>query len=248
MRMLCCLALLLLPLTLAAKETVRIASLYWPPYSGEQLERQGASLAVLRAALENRGMTLQVDFYPWTRTVAIVHDPKSPYVGYGPEYYSPKVIAEFACTQPVGTSPLGFMQRSDHPVQWKTLADLSAYRIGVVRDYVNTLEFDYAVANGQLKVDAVVDDLSNLKKLIYKRLDLAVIDPNVLAYLFATDKTVHRYRGIIEMNPSILENKQLFFCFRKTPDMMALVKQINLGLQAIDAKGIFEEYLKRNLE
>jgi len=247
MRLLLC-VLLLLPWSASMSETIKVASLYWPPYSGAQLEGQGASIAVLRAALKTQGIMLDVDFYPWTRTVALAKNEQSPYVGYGPEYYAPSIEAEFEFTASIGGSPLGFMQRSDHPVQWTTLTDLSAFRVGVVRDYVNTIEFDYAVARGQLKVDAVVDDLSNLKKLIYKRLDLAVIDSNVLSYLFATDKTVHRYRGIIEMNSQLLETKQLFFCFRKGRDNERLLKKINQGLKQIDANAIFQDYLKRNLE
>ena len=47
-----------------------LTSLLGPPYSGQQLAEQGASIAVARAALKVMGHQLEVDFYPWSRCKA----------------------------------------------------------------------------------------------------------------------------------------------------------------------------------
>ena len=45
-------------LGMAQDKVIRLTSLEWPPYSGEAVDAQGASVAVVRAALEAVGYRL----------------------------------------------------------------------------------------------------------------------------------------------------------------------------------------------
>ena len=67
-------------LSAAKADTLMLTSLLWPPYSGEQLTEQGASIAVVRAALKVMGHELDVDFYPWSRAVKLATMPNSDYI------------------------------------------------------------------------------------------------------------------------------------------------------------------------
>jgi polar amino acid transport system substrate-binding protein len=51
---------------------IRLTSLEWPPYVGEAVERQGASIAVVRAAAEAMGYRVEVCFLPWGQQAAEV--------------------------------------------------------------------------------------------------------------------------------------------------------------------------------
>lgn len=75
----------------AQDKVIRLTSLEWPPYSGEKVAEQGASVAVVRAAAAAMGYTLEVKFFPWSRAVAMAQDEKSGMHGYFPECHSEQV-------------------------------------------------------------------------------------------------------------------------------------------------------------
>lgn len=237
------LVLLLLVKPVMAGPVVHLTSLNWPPYADPQLPQQGASIAVARAAFAAVGYELVVDFYPWSRAVYLAGDEGSEYAGYFPEYFSPEIGKEFIFSEAIGSGPLGLVQNAAKPLVWESLADLADYRIGVVKDYVNTREFDALVAKQELQVSEVLTDKSNIQKTAYLRVDGAVIDRNVLDFSLKTDPELQLLAGKVSFNERILENKQLYVCFKKSRPEVA--RLFNEGLQKIDAAKIQADYLSR---
>lgn len=228
-------------------KTVYLTSLEWPPYSSQTLDEQGASIVVAKAAFLTMGYDLQVDFYPWMRAVDYGKKHKK-YIGYFPEYHAKSIEKEFIFSDEIGKSPLGFVENKNKSIKWKTLKDLSKYKIGTVSGYVNTLEFDTMVANKQLTVDAVVDDITNIKKVIKSRIDLAVIDRYVLQYLLLNDDSVKKDANKVQFNSKLMENKKLYICFRKNRAGKKLNKIFNQGLRKIDVDKIMNDYFKEVLK
>lgn len=219
---------------------IRLTSLDWPPYSGAALVGGGASVAVSRAALKAAGLQLEVAFFPWQRAMAYGLG-RPEYAGYFPEYWAP----ERACawSDSLGTSPLGFVQHRDAPIRWQRLEDLAGTPIGTVSGYVNTTRFDALAASGRLQVDPVPNDLINLRKVAARRIPMAVIDPHVLAYLIRAENIIGE--ELLEMNPRLLEIKQLYICFRDTVRGRELRDRFNDGLQRIDATAIRARHMPR---
>ncbi|QNM98577.1 substrate-binding periplasmic protein [Chitinimonas koreensis] len=229
-------------MAVAQAQTVKLASLDWPPYTGAKLPDQGASAAVAKAAFKAMGYDLVIEFYPWSRAVdSGKSDPA--FAGYFPEYDSADVRKEFTLSEPMGSGPLGLAQRVDAPVSWSSIADLASKKVGVVQDYVNTAEFDARVAAKQQKVDVAPDDSRNLLKLGSGRNDLAVVDSNVFAYLMKTDPQLKPFAGKLAMNPKIMEDKKLYVCFKKNAEGQKWAKIFNDGLKKIDVKAIMAKHL-----
>lgn len=223
-----------------SKDHVRLTSLDWPPFSGMNLENQGLSTAVVDRTLARAGLEMDVEFLPWQRAVATgLRGPG--FSGYFPEYR----VAAMEGTQclfssSIGSSPLGFAERSDAPVAWSDLSDLRGRRIGTVRGYVNTEKFDAAVAADILSVDPSVDDATNLRKLAAGRLDLAVIDINVLRHLVTTDPDLKPLAGRLRFNERILEDKTLHVCFRPGTEGEALRRRFDAALLAARSDSVQE--------
>lgn len=234
--------LLLSQLSMAEK-VVKLTSLDWPPYSGKTLSDQGASVAVAKAAFAAMGYTLKVDFFPWSRAVAQAKNDKSAYAGYFPEYYSDDIAKEFTYSDVMGNGPLGFVEQKSKPIHWETLSDLKPFRIGVVQDYVNTADFDAMAAAREIKTEAVISDKNNLLKVINGRLDLAVIDKNVMEYLFKTDKALKGKKGKASFNATLLEDKKLYICFKNNAQGKEMAKIFNEGLKKIDIDAIMAKHL-----
>jgi polar amino acid transport system substrate-binding protein len=209
---------------------VRLASLEWPPFSGEALPDQGTQIAIARTAFEAVGYRLEVDFFPWSRTIRLGEQEHSGYAGYFPEYLDPKLAERCIFSGATDHSPLGFAQRNDRPVHWQTLNELSSLRIGVVQDYVNTPGFDRQVSEGTLGVIKTTSDLQNLRMLMAGRLDLAVIDSRVMDYLVSQDRELNTRREQLSFNPHILGMKSLHICFQRTQQGAHLNRVFSQGL------------------
>lgn len=227
-----------------AEKTIYLTSLDWPPYSGDALNEQGASVAVAKAAFKAMGYTLVVEFYPWSRAVNLAQKADSKYMGYFPEYYSDAVAKDFAYSDAMGNGPLGFAQNAKKPVTWNSMDDLSQFSIGVVRDYVNTTEFDNRVASGKIKVIPVSADVNNMQKVAAGRIDMAVVDKNVMNYLFENDAKLASMKGKASFNSKLLEDKKLFICFKNTGQGSKLRDIFNEGLKKIDVSAIMNKHLK----
>lgn len=230
-------------LSFSADKVVRLTSLDWPPYSGKHLAQQGASVAVAKAAFKAMGYDLQVSFFPWSRAVALAKDGKSNFSGYFPEYYSDDTAKDFIYSEAMGSGPLGFAERKDNSIAWSDLNDLKAYKIGVVQDYINTTDFDAMVASKALKTSSTTSDTKNLLKMVNGRLDLAVVDKNVMNYLFKTDKGLAKKSANAQFNSTLLEDKKLFICFKKNAKGEELAKIYNEGLKKIDITSIMNKHL-----
>ncbi|MCL9781976.1 transporter substrate-binding domain-containing protein [Vibrio sp. S4M6] len=223
-------------------ETLTLTSLDWPPYSGKSLPEQGASVAVVKAAVEAMGHSLKVEFYPWSRTVHLAKTDKK-IAGYFPEYKFDSTDIVFS--DKIGTGPLGFVENVSAPVTWSNLNDLKSYKIGVVRGYVNTTEFDAMVASGKIQADAAKSDELNLKKVATKRVQLAVIDSNVLKYLVSHTPSLKQYDKTLVMNPKLLAEKGLYIAFTNDAEGKRWKAIVDEGLSKIDVNKVMNEHLNK---
>ncbi|ABI39354.1 conserved hypothetical ABC transporter protein [Shewanella sp. MR-4] len=235
--MLCC--LLSMANTVFA-DTLKLTSLLWPPYSGQQLAQQGASVAVAQAAFARMEQQLLVDFYPWSRAIKLAAMPSSDYIGYFPEYYFE--TDKFVFSKPIGISPLGLVEQKSHPISWHYLTDLNRYTLGVVKDYVNTDSLDLMIASGSQPVEAVTSDEQNIKKVAAGRIDGAVIDVNVL-YFLLKQPHLQPLADKLQVNKQLLANKQLYVAFRNTEEGRHWRDVFDQGLAQLDIESIMGELL-----
>lgn len=238
------LCLLVLSQLLQAAPLIRLTSLEWPPYTGQSLPQQGATSAIVMQAFAAAGYDFEPAFYPWTRAVNLARDHADEYPGYFPEYLTEATAARCVLSEPVGSSPLGFVEPVDKPVLWQTLDDLAGLNIGVVQDYVNTTEFDERVGRGDLTTTRVIRDSNSIRMVAGRRLDLAVIDRNVFRFLLSS-QGMRQISNKVRFNNRLLENKLLYVCF--SPGQEALRDAFNTGLKTLQPDVLQREYLEQNL-
>lgn len=243
-------ALLLACCGVKASEVVRLASLEWEPYIGENMPEQGYVAALVRAAYAERGVPVQITFYPWARALHLARIGELD--GLMPEYFDQTREAEFRFSQPFTGGPLGLYKRRDAAIQFavnpqrdaqRAFSALRGQRFGVVRGYLNTPEFDAA---DYLVKEAAISDEINLRKLVFERVDLVVIDVLVAEHLLRT--RLQRYRTRLELMPPPLQEKSLYIAFsKKSRRAEAALAQFNEGLLALKANGQLEALRTRLL-
>ncbi|BBD08389.1 substrate-binding periplasmic protein [Desulfovibrio ferrophilus] len=214
----------------AQAETIRLATLEWPPYIGQELEQQGYVAEIIRTAFARSDIEVDLTFMPWKRTVEETRVGR--FQGYVPEYFSQELRKDFVFSIPVPGGPLVLLARRGSGISYSTLKDLTPYRIGIVKGYVNTREFDAA---SYLNKQPFVDDLTNLRMLLRKRVDLVTMD--LLVGLYLARKHLGGTRDIEALQPA-LEHKLLYLCFPKSrDDHLRLLVAFNSGITAMMADG-----------
>lgn len=228
---------------------VRIATLDWPPYTGADLPKGGASTEVVRQAFEHAGMEPKVSYVPWKRAIAMAKNGLDGVVAYFPGYHCHHVEG-FVPSDPIGAGPLGFADNVAAPLEWSSLDDIGERKlaVGTVLGYANTDEFDAKAGTGWIRAIPAPDDTTNLKKLARGRIDAAVIDKMVLAYLLATEPELKGEAGAIRFNATPLEDKTLYICFTDTEEGRALRDAFNIGLAELDVPGIVDDYFAREFK
>ncbi len=219
---------------------IKLSTTDWKPYIGKTMKNNGYVAELVKKAFKNSGYDVDIDFVPWARAVKMAQDNKVN--GYFPEYYSDSLKDNFLVSVPFPGGPLGFFMRKGEPITFKTLKDLSSYKIGVVRGYINTAEFDSAT---YLTKDEATDDLMNFNKLVKKRIDLVVCDKFVGLFILGQDLPAHK-DSIVFMNPP-LEEKKLYICIsKKDPKAEILMKAFNAGYQKMKDAGDVDLIMKKN--
>jgi polar amino acid transport system substrate-binding protein len=231
-----------------AKPVVRLASLEWEPYIGSKLPDQGYVAALIRAAFADQGIKVEIEIYPWARALHLART--GAVDGLTPEYFNTSRESEFKFSAPFPGGPLVLYKRRGDAISFSVdpvrnqdaaLQALKKKRFGVVRGYLNTPVFD--AAKYLIKEEAS-DDATNLRKLVYGRIDLAVIDRRVAEHLIRT--SYPDYSRKIEPMAPPLADIPLYIAFsRKSPHMGETLAAFNRGLAAMRADGRLEALYQR---
>lgn len=222
---------------LSEEKTLSLAVLDWKPYAGEKLENFGFGSKILTAAFNRAGYTVTFSFMPWVRALKDTEAGKYDAVCYG--YYSDKRARMYALSKPFIESALVFCKHKDSDISYHSLQDLKPYRIGIVRGFVNTAQFDAAT---YLKKEEVGNEILNLKKLLNKRVDLILIDKYVAQYHINT--IFHKTKSDFDFILPPLKTHPLYVMFsKKVKNYKKTLKDFNDGLEQIILDGTREKIL-----
>ena len=222
-------------------KTLQLASLEWMPFAGSALPEDGVSGAIIAAVEKRLGNSVKVQYFDWKDAVAKVENDPA-FAAYFPAYYTAE-RAQSTCylSQPIGKSETGIGYLKESPIQWKKLADLSSFKIGVVEGYANSAAFDAAVKQGSQPVEVSGSDTNNVRKLVTKKVPGIVVDKLVLRYL--TMKTAAK--DSVLFSDHLLTENTLHVCFRRSPAGKAMQEAFDAELKKVDLNKLEAAYLKR---
>ncbi|MEB0138840.1 MULTISPECIES: transporter substrate-binding domain-containing protein [unclassified Undibacterium] len=225
---------------------LRLASLEWSPYVGHALPEEGWVAAIVKAAAGAAHWRSEIAYFPWSRTLQEgLNNPE--FAGYFPAFYLKEREKSCYFSHSLGNSVVGFASLSDKHFDWQSLSDLKGLTIGTVQDYANGEEFDTLVQQRLLKTDNAPSDLSNLRKLLIGRVDVIVIDQNVLRQLLITEPALSKVRQQIIFHAKALTTFSMHICFQHTPRGLILQKSFDNGLEKLNLKKMENLYFSNLL-
>jgi polar amino acid transport system substrate-binding protein len=221
-------------------DVLQVTGSLWSPYVDGDLPNGGLAADLVRTALNRAGYEVEANVETWSRA----------YEGAAVGVYDvvPAIWqneargGDLIFSNPYLLNDIIFMTRRGVLVEYRTLSDLSGYRIGVVREYAYEEAFDNhpdlrRVVNNHL--------IQNLLLLRQDRLDIVVGDkwsllhqiaqfmPDDLGYFRALDKPLARRAlrlGVSRMNP----------------DAPEIVAAFDEAIAAMRADGTYDEIVRRH--
>lgn len=230
----------------AADKPVEILTLEWPPYTAAALPDGGATTSIVRKAFEAAGYQVTVRFLPWKRAVDTVANASNTPIAFFPGYNCNQTPGLMA-SDVIGDSLLGFAQNTEAPLVWSALDDLKGKSVGTVLGYSNTPDFDAMTADGRIRADVAAEDVTNMRKLVAKRIDAAVIDKFVLEYLRKKDAVLSANAQALEFNAKPLQTNPLYVCARDDDAGRRLIQDVNGALKRLDIGALTKEYFDKAL-
>lgn len=234
--------------------SIRIATLDWPPYIGRDICRQGWVQQLTVALLASQGYAVESVFYPWARAVRMTEIGRADMLY--PEYFiEPDAGSDvhghegtnrrdhLYLSEAFPGGPIAFMRRVGEDIPFDgDLRSLKDERIGVVRGYQNTPEFDRLMAEGFFNIDAGKDDIENARKLAGERINLLIGDPAVVQFAVANaDMPESQRERIIDrittVDPLIQYNHLYYAIARKGEHGERLRRDMDLALAEFERSG-----------
>ncbi len=199
---------------------IKIASLNWAPYTGENLKDYGIVTKKVKKIFSKMDYEIEISFMAWKRVLYEVE--QGNYDVGCPAYYSEERAKKYIMSDKIMDTPLVFIKNKTSKIEYNKLEDLKDYKIGVVRGYVNTKEFDNASYLNKFEGSS---DIQNLRLLASKRLDIVVID-KIVAKNLISENNEFKNKFIFIEKP--LDNKPLHLLFsRKNKNNLELVENFN---------------------
>lgn len=245
----------------ASEKKVTLATGEWEPYVGSEMANYGFASEIVAEAFRKAGYELELQFYQWDEAVKLAEAGRVD--GFFPAYYAKTREESFVFSDSFAESPVGLFKKSSLPTgppvtykvggrhitysvdpridQTEALKGLKKFKIGVVKSYVNTPEFD--AADFLMKEEALSDE-ANLKKLFRDEVQLIFIDKYVANNLIA--KKFPWYLNEFELMEPPLEIKALYIAFsKKTKDHNQKLKAFNTGLSLMEKDGMLKQIKAR---
>ncbi|MBF0353311.1 MAG: transporter substrate-binding domain-containing protein [SAR324 cluster bacterium] len=234
-----------------ATKKIKIATLDWAPYIGQDICKQGWVQQLTIAILASQGYEITSAFYPWARAVSNVEKGTEDLLY--PEYFieseapsdvvkGSKRLDNLALSGRFPGGPLAFMKRKGETDHYQgDFQNLKGEKIGVVSGYQNTPEFDSLMDQGFFSTDKATDDLINAKKLVNKRINLIIGDPAVIRFTIATSLKDAEAKSILNqletVKPLIQYNHLYFALSKKKSDWALTLELINRTIAEFEASG-----------
>lgn len=224
---------------LFARETISIATSYFPPYSSYRHKSEGFVNHVIRESFKLEKYATQFKYLPWKRSKLDTIKGKYQATSYWTCSKNNQKV--FLCSDPITEEKYLFFFRADHPLkEWNTLNDLKSYEIGATAGYTYTAEFWEAAKKKNLNIQVVSNDRQNMVKLIRKRINLLISEPHVISLMLRNHFEPEIAR-LIKSNPkplNIISGRLMFPKSRK--DAPKLHKIFNRGLKKLKLSRKFD--------
>ncbi|RMF12899.1 MAG: amino acid ABC transporter substrate-binding protein [Gammaproteobacteria bacterium] len=227
----------------ADAEVIRISTGEWAPLIDSSKPNDGPLAMVVREAFALQGVAVEYVYAPWKRAL---HDLETGEVDASAAWRMTEARASrfLFSGEAVYQGENVFFYAKAAPFDWQTLEDLAQYRIGGVRGYAYSAEFESAAKAGKLSVFRVNDEKSLVTMLLAGRIDVFPADRQVGRAML--DALPLQQAEQITFHPKPLTRKPLYLLVRKDEKGRALIERFDRGLRTLIESGRLKQIYEEN--
>jgi polar amino acid transport system substrate-binding protein len=226
-----------------AVETIRIAVMndYSPYIIYENDELSGPYIEIISTVMENLGYEYELVPLPWSRLLSAVETGEVDMAL--PLFDKPERRSLFYYSEePIGLNQITLIGRSDSQASFSgSMLTLSDHSIGVVQDYFYSDDFEQAIIDQVITIDTAISSDENIEKLLQKRVDLIVEDPEVVK-TYLKDHDIETTMQYIE-HPITQDYSHIVFT--RTKDLSVLRRGVDEALNAMKTERVIYDIYAR---
>lgn len=222
----------------AEEKVITAAADPYPPFVDQSDPQEGLSLAIIRAAYKTQGYTVKMEFMPWVRAKTQVVGGK---IDILPDVWmNDENLKTLQFGEPYAVNTVKFIKNVDDPFDYTGLESLKGKTIGTIKGYGYSDDF---TDPKEFTRDDVPDLITNIKKLIAKRIDLTLDDEIVAkVQITKTDPTLLSKITFVE---KAFDSKNLYVATGlANPRHQEIIDAFNKGLAEIKANGEFAKIME----
>jgi polar amino acid transport system substrate-binding protein len=218
---------------------ISIATLEWPPNISVNLPEYGLTGAMVKAAFEAVGHTVNIQFMPWTRALKEVLDGRTEVVMGA--YYNEDRGKKYIYSDLIYHVDVGLIARPGLAKKsYESLQELVPFKIGITRNYANSKEFDAA---RYLRKYIAASPVLNVRKLYRGRIDMTAMSFDTFRY--EAEKEGFCPDRVTFVQPPLQRHGLYIMGSRNIPDGKEIIDDFNKGLKIIRANGTFDQIMKK---
>lgn len=233
---------LLQPPPADAAETLQVTGSLWSPYIDGDLPEGGLATDLVRTGLTRAGYDMQANVETWTRA----------YQGVAVGVYDVVVAVwqtrarsqDLLFSEPYLMNDIVFLSRADLLVDYRDMADLIGYRIGVEREFAYDEAFD-----ADPNLTRVVNDhlIQNLLLLRQGRIDLLVGDKWSILYQISEfmPADVSAFRML---SKPLIRRALRMGVSRQNPKAGEIVGRFDAAMKAMREDGTYAAIVKKHTD
>lgn len=221
------------------RETWKIITLDWPPYTNELSKDNGVAAEVLAKVLDTVDVDVDFVFMPWSR--GVYEAQKAGYVGLFPVWKNENGAGRVISPE-LFSSPVGFVYSKKHPHPWKTLNDFKGLNIGIVQNYGYPHKLFELAEKGVFHLQEVSSDEQNLRKVAFDRLDVTIVDLVNAKYI--VDRRLPELKNLLIFDEKVYSQEGLYLSFLNSPQAADHLRKLKQGLKNLS----LQKLLKQKLE
>lgn len=226
---------------------LRVATGELPPYATASRPDQGLALAIVRRAFELGGYRVQYQFLPWSRALAETREGAWDATAHWGA--TPERRRDFLLSDNLYTEQWLMLYRRGLDFDWKTVADLQPFRVGLTREYTYTPEIWAAARSGAQRHESLPHDLAGLRMLLAKRIDAMPLDRNVACEILLGNFDAAEQSQVMLHPRLITESFSTHVLFPPgRAQSPALLEAFNRGLRALRSSGEYARLVRGKVQ
>lgn len=226
--------------TVSNAREIKMVTTQWAPFYSDQLPRGGPVTEIVVEAFKRSGHQATVEYLPWSRALKKVTENQADLVLGA--YYTEARSKVFSYSAPIMMVNVGLVANSSIGIEsFKSLRELSPYKIGVSKGWANSPEFDAAP---YLNKDLANNQILNIRKLGFGRVDMIAVSFEVFRY---EDSKIHPQHEKVTHSflKPLLSRSPLHLIMSKQLEGQELILEgFNLALQEMKEDGTYGSILR----